>query len=254
MKSRMLAGTAAILLAVIGSILLATYTQSADTRAQQGLDPSNVLVVQERIPAGTPVEDLESFVQLQSIPSSAIATKAIGDLTDQSGKVTGVDLEPGEQLLSSRLVNPAELTTPGTVPVPEGLQEVTIQLEPQRIVGGKISAGDTVGFFVSFVDVTSKDDSRASETPIESEEGSTTKMVFHKVLVTGMQRAETAVEGDESATALPSGAMLVTLACNDVDAAKIVFSAEYGTIWLTKEPAEAGESAPIVINKSEVYR
>lgn len=250
----MLAVLVALLLAVTGAILIATYVQNADTRAQHGLEPSNVLIVQEHIPAGTPVKDLASFLEVQPLPSSAIAAQALGDLSDQSGKVTAVNLEAGEQLLSSRLVDPKELIIPGSAPVPEGLQEITIQLEPQRIVGGKISAGDTVGFFVSFDGVNSEADTSKSKTPIDAEEGSTTKMVFHKVLVTGVQRAEAAVEGDDSGTALPSGAMLVTLACDDVDATKIVFSAEYGTIWLTKEPAEAEESAPIVVDKSEVYR
>jgi pilus assembly protein CpaB len=56
---------------------------------------------------------------------------------------------PGEQLLSERRSSPEELKTSGSVPVPAGLQEVSFQLEPQRVVGGRLSPGDNVGIFFS---------------------------------------------------------------------------------------------------------
>ena len=56
---------------------------------------------------------------------------------------TTVDLQPGEQLLAGRFARPRALQAPGTVAVPAGLQEVSVQLEPQRAVGGRLAAGDT---------------------------------------------------------------------------------------------------------------
>ena len=99
MKARLLGGIAALLLAVIGTVLLVTYVQGADKRAQQGLDPVNVLVVKERIPAGTKAEDIGSKVKTETLPQSAVAPGTIAALNDQNGKVTSVDLQPGEQLL-----------------------------------------------------------------------------------------------------------------------------------------------------------
>jgi pilus assembly protein CpaB len=57
-KSRLLGGIAALVLAVVGAILLFVYVQGAANRAQAGLEPVNVLVVQEAIPAGTKASDL----------------------------------------------------------------------------------------------------------------------------------------------------------------------------------------------------
>ena len=54
MKSRLLAGSAAALLAVIGVILVFVYAQGADQRAVRF--PVEVLMVKAPIPAGTPVE------------------------------------------------------------------------------------------------------------------------------------------------------------------------------------------------------
>lgn len=242
MKARLLGGIAALLLAVIGTVLLVTYVQNADHRAAQGLEPTNVLVVQEKVPAGTPVESLANVVELEAIPSSAVPASAVASLADLKGKITSVELQPGEQLLATRLVEPDELV-PGTVPVPAGLQEVTVQLEPQRVIGGKLQAGDTVGLFISF----GSDPEKPS---------TNTKLVKHKTLVTGIQRAPSGEKdsGQNEATTVPQGSLLVTLATGDRDAAKIVYGAEFGKIWLSKEPAEAKESDPLVFTKEEVYR
>ncbi|TJY71518.1 pilus assembly protein CpaB [Arthrobacter sp. CAU 1506] len=242
MKARLLGGIAALLLAVIGTVLLVTYVQNADHRAAQGLEPTNVLVVQEKVPAGTPVESLASVVELEAIPSSAVPASAVASLTDLKGKITSVELQPGEQLLATRLVEPDELIR-GTVPVPDGLQEVTVQLEPQRVIGGKVKAGDTVGLFISY-------ESEGENGPAQ------TKLVAHKMLVTGLQRAPESdgTTGQDDATTVPQDSLLVTLAGNDRDAAKIVHGSEFGKVWLSKEPAEAKESDPLVFTKEEVYR
>ncbi|GAP54226.1 hypothetical protein AHiyo6_07910 [Arthrobacter sp. Hiyo6] len=60
MKTRLLGGLAALLLAVVGSVLMFNYAQAADSRAQQGLEPVEVLVVQKAVKAGTPVPSFQS--------------------------------------------------------------------------------------------------------------------------------------------------------------------------------------------------
>jgi pilus assembly protein CpaB len=247
-KSRLLAGVAAVVLALIGAILVFSYAQGADQRAMEGMEPVEVLVVQEAVPEGTPVEALAEFVAPDELPRTAVPASALATLDEETGKVTATDLQPGEQLLKERLVDPAELQTPGSVPVPKGLQEVTFALDPPRIVGGKVAAGDTVGVFVSF-------DNGALE---DQAELATTQRVFHKMLVTSVQRADAAAppaeEGAEpNPEALPTGTLLVTVAAKDADVAKIVFSAEFGRIWLSKEPEEATEGRPKVMLKSDVY-
>jgi pilus assembly protein CpaB len=117
-KSRLLGGLAALLLAVIGAILLFVYVQGASARAQEGLEPVNVLVVTEQVPAGTKTSDLAGKVRAAAVPKSAVPEGALATLDQQLGKVTAVGLEPGEQLLGARLVDPRDLA-PGTVPVPE---------------------------------------------------------------------------------------------------------------------------------------
>jgi pilus assembly protein CpaB len=243
LKSRLLAGLAAVVMAGIGIILVVAYAQGADRRAMDGLQPVDVLVVQQAVPAGTPVESLAKSVATKPLPTDAVTKSSLKNLDNVAGKVTKIDLIPGDQLAAERFIDPADLAAPGSVPVPKGLQEVSFALDPQRTVGASIAPGDSAGLFVSF-------DKGADPAHPDS---ATTQFIFHRVLVTNIQKTEQTAKKDESAVP-PTGTILVTIAVNDVTAAKVVFGAEFGTIWLSKEPADATESAPRIIRNPEVYR
>ena len=234
MKSRLLAGLAALVLAIAGTLMLVNYVSNADRRAQESLEPVDVIVVDTPVPAGTKVEDLASHVRVRSIPGAAKADGALTSLEGSSGQVTSVSLEPGEQLLASRLVDPSQQTTPGAVEVPDGMQEVTVLLPPEGVVGGTLRAGDLVGLYVTQTD--------------PSSQLASTQLVFDKVLVTAVQQAPSSSgTTDEGTSAVPSGSSFVTLARNSTDSAKIILSARVGNIWLTKQTAKtpASDRTPV---------
>jgi pilus assembly protein CpaB len=255
LKSRLLAGIAALVLAIIGGLLVVSYAQGADTRAVQDLDPVSVLVVKTTVPAGTSGAALAPFVAVEQLPGTAVATTALKNLDGAAGKVTAVELLPGEQVLQERLIAPEALKSSGSVAVPEGLQEISFQLDPQRVVGGKVSPGDYVGVFISMK-------AGGIEAKPDKE---TTQLSIHKVLVTGVQRAPVTAPtpqpsssgpatGPAADTSLPTGLLLLTVAVNDVNASKIVFASEFATLWLSKEPLNAKESGSGIMQKSEVYK
>lgn len=245
MKSRLLGGVAAVVLALIGAVLVFSYAANADARAMAGLQPTDVLVVRKAVPAGTAVEQLQESVGLDKRPTGSVPTGALTTLDNSAGKVTATDLVPGEALVGQRLVDPETLEAPGSIPIPKGMQEVTVALDPQRVVGGRIAAGSTVGVFVTFGGGALKYDKIST---------TTTQRVFHKMLVTSLQRADPAVDPADGSKVLPAGSMLVTLAVNDPAAAKIIFSAENGAIWLTNEPKDATEdNPPKPVRVTEVY-
>ena len=254
MKSRLLAGIAALVLAVVGAILVVSYAQGADSRAVQGLAPMTVLVVNKAVPAGTPVAALKEFVTSEELPGKAVTKSALQNLDGLAGKVTAVDLLPGEQLVAERLVAPEALKTSGSVQVPKGLQEVSFQLEPQRVVGGRIAAGDHIGIFINL-------EAGGLEAKPEKQ---TTQLTIHKALVTAVQRAPSAGPSPQPSpdstapaqdTSLPTGSLLLTVAVNDIDATKIVYAAEFAKIWLSKEPLDATDSGrPGIMTKPEVYK
>ncbi|HEY8699885.1 MAG TPA: RcpC/CpaB family pilus assembly protein [Arthrobacter sp.] len=255
MKSRLLAGVVAVLLAIVGAVIVVTYAQGADQRAVRNLDPVGVLVVTKAVPAGSSAETLKAAVALQQLPGTAVAKTALNTLDGAVGKVTSADLVPGEQLLAERLVSPEELKSSGSVPVPAGLQEVSFQLEPQRVVGGRVTPGDHVGIFISM-----------PTGGVESKPGETTQLSIHKALVTAVQRAPegAAAKAAPSASAtpapdprdtnLPTGLLMVTVAVNDVNANKIVFAAQYASLWLSREPLDAQDSGPRIITRPDLYK
>lgn len=245
MKSRLLAGVAAVVLAVVGAFLVFSYAQNSDARAMAEMEPVDVIVVQKAIPAGTKTEALAESVTVEQLPASAVSNSALKDLRGAAGKVTAVDLVAGEQLLSKRLVDPKVLEASGAVEVPKGLQELSFLLEPQRAVGGNLAPGDHIGVHISYAPGPSP----------EFDGIDTTKFVFHKVLLTNVQRApEPTTEGaEQDASALPTGSLLLTVAVDDTKSARIVHGNEFGTLWMTKEPADATESENEVITKTEVY-
>ena len=252
MKSRLLAGTAAIALAIVGALLIVFYAQGADQRAMQSMKPVDVLVVKTAIPAGTSVDAMAASLVVEKMPASSVADSALNTLANSAGTVSAVDLVPGEQLVAERLVAPGDVKTEGTVKVPAGLQEVSFELEPKRAVGGRINVGDHVGIFISL---------EAGGFKAKPEDV-TTQLAVHKVLVTAVQRAPQTAPAEQPAegqpapedTALPEGSLLLTVAVNDVDAGKIVFASEFGRLWLSKEPLEAQENGPRIERPEVVYK
>ncbi|WP_426996566.1 Flp pilus assembly protein CpaB [Pseudarthrobacter sp. N5] len=256
MKSRLIAGLAAVLLAVVGAILVFSYAQGADQRAVQNLQPVDVLVVKQPIAAGTPVESIKASVATEKLPGAAVAKTALGTLDNSAGKVSAVDLVPGEQLVAERLIAPEALKSQGSSKVPAGLQEVSFQLEPQRVIGGRLAPGDYVGVFISM-------DKGGIEAKPANE---TTQLSIHKVLVTAVQRAPQATPSpqptasggaggaDPRDSALPTGSLMLTVAVSDTDASKIVFATEFAKIWLSKEPLDAKDGGPRIMQRGDLYK
>jgi pilus assembly protein CpaB len=252
MRRRLLATAAALVLALVGAVVLLAYAKGADARAMAGQRTQQVLVAAARIPSGTAAVSLGDLVQTRQLPATAVAPGAVHDLTALAGKVTTVDLLPGEQLLAGRFTDPALLQVPGTVAVPAGLQEITVQLEPERALGGRLAAGDHVGVFVSLV----------------NPDGSgSTDSVLHTVLVTQVQGGtapppaagstgsgpSTAAAASSSASSTPTSTMLVTLALGAKAAEAVVFGQEHGKVWLSLEPAGANTGGTAVIDNGNVY-
>ncbi|MFN3925626.1 MAG: Flp pilus assembly protein CpaB, partial [Pseudarthrobacter sp.] len=214
MKSRLLAGTAAVALALVGALLIIFYANGADQRALASTEPVDVLVVKTAIPAGTPVNDMAASLVIEKVPAAGKSDSALSTLEGKANTVSAVDLVPGEQLLDERLVAPADVRAQGAVEVPAGLQEVSFEVEPKRVVGGRIDVGDHVGIFLTF---------EAGAYKAKTDDP-TTQMTVRKVLVTAVQRAPQAASAEKPAdgsdpadTTLPEGSLMLTVAVNDVD-------------------------------------
>jgi pilus assembly protein CpaB len=243
-RRRFLAAIVALVLLVVGTAVLLAYVHGADSRALAGTRTVDVLVVDKLIPTGTAGSDVAGMVRTEVVPAKVAMPGRVTDLASLSGRVATVDLQPGEQLLSGRFVRPDDLQVPGTVAVPTGMQEVSVLLEPQRAVGGRLKAGDTVGVVVSM----------GGQGPGQ------THAVLHHVLVTQIQGAPAPVEtkaDPQTASAgspAPTASLMVTLAVSAAEAEAVVFGVEHGTLWLTLEPKDARTGGTDVITPDNIYR
>jgi pilus assembly protein CpaB len=241
---RILAALAAVLLLVVGSVVLLGYVHGADARALAGTRTVDVLVADELIPEGTSGDQLDSLVRTEVVPAKTAVAGRVTDLASLTGRVATVDILPGEQLLSGRFARPGDLKAPGTVEVPKGLQEVSVLLEPQRVIGGRLAAGDTVGVYLSQV------------LPDGTKQ---TSDVLHHVVVTQVQGAPAAPDpaadapAQGAAAATPSSSLMVTLALVAKDAELVAFGMEHGTLWLSLETNGDDISGTRVIDQTNVY-
>lgn len=249
---------AAIVLVAVGTLALVQYVRTAEDRALAGEELIDVLVVDAAVPAGTSAEELQNFLRVESVPAKVQAAGALAGLQDAQGMVVAVDLVEGEQLTQSRLVSAEEYNSlqarvgrgGGTVSVPEGLLEVTIPLDGVRTVGGTIRPGDLVGVIASFSAINAEGQPYAGK--------DTTGFLTHKVLVTNVQGTPVAestatAASTEERLPTPGGSMFVTLAVDAPTAERLVFASSYGDIWLTVEPADAGEGGTAIQTTDNIY-
>lgn len=251
MTRRLIGIGLAIVLALVGTVVLVAYVSTAEDRALAGEELVEVYVVQDLIPGGTPVEEIEGRLAIERVPEKVRPSGAVTSLSALDGRVAMVDLLPGEQLVEGRFVARSEFADRAVgIDVPEDMLEVTIQLDPQRAIGGLLEPGQTVTVLASFepfqlapaeiIEVdenpvavpTAVADASAGSTP------NTTDTLLRKVLVTAVQRGagrSGEVSEDDRLTTAPENAVFVTLAVRPFDAERLVFTAEFGDLWLAIE-------------------
>lgn len=246
LKRRLSAAIGALLAATLGGVLLRGYVMGADDRAMAGMATAEVLVATAFIPEGTSTEALGKLVALKTLPVKAITEGTLRGLDSVPGRISTVDLQPGEQLIGARFVDPATLKDPSEISIPPGMQLLSISIERPRMLGGVLTPGATVGVLMSLAK--------------EGEQSAETHFILHKVLVTKVGEGGSTVptEGDgpsaEPEASPPSDSVVVTFALTASEAEKIIFGAEHGRLWLSLEPNDATTSGTKIVTPGNVYR
>jgi pilus assembly protein CpaB len=214
-KRRLVAVLAALLSAALGGALLLTYVAGADRRAMAGMEPVQVLVATKAVPAGTTGTALADLVKVKTLPAAALAPEAVRDVSTLAGLVSTVDLVPGEQVLASRFVDPATLA-PAPPSVPKGKQQISIDVEPQRLLGGDVAPGARVAVFTTIEKATS--------------------LAVRSALVVRIDLAPASTGKDDAVdapTAPTDGRVRVTLAMTGAEARRLVAGANSGAVWFS---------------------
>ncbi|MEZ5407591.1 MAG: RcpC/CpaB family pilus assembly protein [Acidimicrobiales bacterium] len=249
MNRRVTGFAVAVLLALVGTAALVVYVKGAERRALAGEQLVEVYVVRAPIASGTAAEELAGLVSVERVPIKVQASGAVTSLPSLAGQVAAVDLVPGEQLVTSRFVQRSQFTDrQAGVDVPEDMVELTVELDSQRAVGGLLEAGQTVAVLASFDPLGQNEaavalDGKLVPLPASAVNGvggdtaNSTDLLLRKVLVTAVQEpaADAPVDPSQRLTTAPGETIYVTLAVRPFDAERLVFTAEFGNIWLAVE-------------------
>ena len=242
MQSKGIRVVAAVLLAIVGTLVLVRYVENARQDAVAAESPVPVIFVDQPIKKGTGATEVAALVRQGEIPAKLKAPDAVTDLAQLKDLHASVDLLPGEQLTKARF------TTAGAAArgdVPAGLLQVTVKLDAVRALGGRVRPGDTVGVVTSLTPVAGNG----------ADAGTATHLALHKVLVTDVQgAAPPATDADKNGvSAAPAGDFLITLALDAPAVEQVVFAAENGKMWLSAEPAAASEGGTRIVTRGNVY-
>ncbi|MGI9610574.1 MAG: Flp pilus assembly protein CpaB [Acidimicrobiia bacterium] len=260
-----------LVLAAVGTWVLVQYVNGADDRALEGVETVDVLVVSDTIPEGASIQDVSQSVERQSVPASAQAIGSVDTLSGLEGTVTAVALVPGEQVIASRFITPQQFAEAEAFEIPDELLAVTLSLSPERALGGELAPGDLIAVIASFepFDINGVEPSEVdpdAEEDVEEDADelpktpNSTGIIVHKAIVTNIQveelPAETTAESAEAqgVEVAPTGNLLVTIATEAPYIEKMVFTAEFGTVWLAIEGELSAEEFDQVQTRNLIYR
>jgi len=197
MGRRILAISAALLLAIVGAALVFTYARGADQRAVEGQQPREVYVTTALIPSGTTLKDAErtKLIEKTTVPTKALPAGALARVNgSNSSLVSLADMAPGQYVLAE-----AFGTTPvgsKAIQVPAGMMAISVELADPARVGKFVTPGSYITIFDTYgLKKLGTDDATKQFNDMEF---SATSILLDKVLVIGM--GESSLTSERSST------------------------------------------------------
>lgn len=226
-NKRVIVAVLAMVLAILGIISLVVWTNNARERAFSGTEMVTIWQVTKEVPAGTEADAIGDSVEQVKLPRAGVPSTALTSLETVRGKVTTASLVPGEVLVAGRFGSTKDAQE---VPVPKGLQEVTLELASTRVLGGNLKRGDRVGVLTSY--------------QLQNEAGKNdghTNFAANRALVLAVtsMTATAQASGQGSEQAPVGGNLQVRLALPALGVEKVVNAAEFGKVWLSRQGTDA---------------
>jgi pilus assembly protein CpaB len=241
MQSRVLAILVSVVLALVATAALVVYVNGADRRAIREHEPVQVWVAVKNIPAGTTGQNAQNtgLIDQVEMPRKHAASGVVLSLSQIQNKVAAVNIVAEEQLLLSRWVGFEELKGRGLLPIPKNHQAVSVPVELARQVAGFVTPGDMVSLVVSLV----YEGVGPQKKDVETSQFLLQNIQVLAVGTTALSNASTQGAGGRVNQGKGSQALTaITLAIHEQDVPRVVFAAEYGSIYLTLMPPNAEDA------------
>lgn len=237
MRARKSALLLSLVVALVGTLLVASYAKHSDANAAMAEVKVPVLVAKARIPAGTDSKVVAAgMTQLVQMPKSIVPADALTDLKTVSDLVSVSDVFPGQVLVRAGF-GPAPDS--GGLTIPKGMLAVSVQLgDPQRVAGFVLPGSE-----VAILDThpVAGGSSTGGQGPVE------TRTLFPRVTVIAV--GPTALQPPPNAAATDKGvpAAILTLAVTQTDAERLVQATQTGKLYfaLLSRDSKTGSTAGV---------
>ena len=245
MSRRITAISAALVLALLGTLLVVVYVGRADARALDGVKTVTVLVAKEPLKKGQTVKSAKDagLITSEVLPRKAVPAAALAELqTADEPLVFASDVTKGEILQRPRLV--AEVEAPDRLVIPEGKMAVTVSLSDPARVASFVSVGSEIAVFDSYNVFEGNEGSRwtpsGDHLSDEFPKNKATRVLLPRVTVLAVGTSFTAeppkpAEDDAATDPAPVGDItqtLITVAVTQREAEKLIHGTQTGTLYL----------------------
>lgn len=219
LSKRWLAVIVAVILAGVATLALISYVRGAKSKAVQSEAPVEVYVAKATIPQGTlgSAATSEGLIIQRPIPRADAAPGDITSLTQIQTGEASADILQGEQIQAAQFVAPQALHE-GLLPIPAGMQAMSVQVAIVPAVDGFIQQGDTISVIAQV-----------------NSGGVQDRFLLQDVQVLAVG-GPVVPSASPAPAAAPVSTVVLTLALAPAQAEKLAFATQNGQLYLTLVP------------------
>jgi len=232
MKGRGLVVFLALVMATLATVGVFLYTQNADKGQPVG-EMVAVVVSNVDIPGNTNLNVLITDDQFKiiQVPEVAVVEGAVTSVDQLRDKTNSLPILAGEQIPVARIQG--EGTVPGgALGIPNGHEAITVSVDAPRAIAGAIGVGDNLTVYGTY---------SGFQTPAGKKVPTLTTVLVPLAEVLAVYQPNYGDSGTlgTSGSQRGSGTISLTLALTPVDAQRMVFTMETGSVWFGLLPPNA---------------
>ncbi len=247
MGRRVIAITAAVLLAIVGVVAVVLYANGADQRAIASAQPRTVFVSARAVPAGTTLNDAIAggLIVETTLPAKSVPVGSLTAVTDDNKSLLALsEIAPGEYIQTARFG-----TTPQgsqAIRVPNGQIAMSLNLSDPARVGTFVAPGSHIVLYDTIAGATATGGASSPQPG--------THVLFDDVLVIAIgATALTPAQPNGQATAAQQGGTLVTLALSPEQAPRLVHALQNGTLYAGLRGSDVKIDSALVVTEANVF-
>jgi len=245
---RIIAITAAVLLAIVGVVAVVLYANGADQRAVASAQPRTVFVSAQAVPAGTTLNDsiAAGLIVETTLPAKSVPAGSLTVVTEENKNLLALsEIAPGEYIQSARFGTTPQVSQ--AIRVPIGQIAVSLTLSDPARVGTFVAPGSHIVLYDTVAGATAK----GGAAPVQAG----THVLFEDVLVIAIGSTALApAQPTGQATAAQQGGTLVTLALTPEQAPRLVHALQSGSLYAGLRGSDVKIDTALVVTEANVFK